>query len=155
VSRDRKAMGILSLSAVLLLTGCTYFKSARDRLWSMSHTCEDQAVQIYFDEASAEVTPEAHAVLRRASAAARRCQVSGVDVVGLADAPGAPQANLELSRLRAEAVAEALRSAGLPEGTFSVSEVGEAASVTPSGRARPLRRRADVTIHMTARRGGG
>lgn len=151
MSPGPKIIGALSL-ATLVIGGCASLRSARDRLADLTHRCESQAVHIYFDEASAEVTPEARAVLRRTSAAAKRCRVDGVDVVGLADAPGTPQTNLELSRRRAEAVAEALRLAGFPEATFKVAEVGEFEAVTPGGKARPLRRRADVMIHMSAKR---
>jgi peptidoglycan-associated lipoprotein len=70
--------------------------------------CEDFAVQIYFESQSAKLTSEARSVLKGAEAMATGCKVASVRVVGLADAVGAPDANLALSKQRADTVTRAL-----------------------------------------------
>jgi len=45
-------------------------------------------------------------------------------------------------------VTAALSAAGLPAGEFKLSAAGEAGAVTSSGKARPLRRRVDVVLHL-------
>jgi outer membrane protein OmpA-like peptidoglycan-associated protein len=114
--------------------------------------CADQNVQIYFEPDSAEVTTEGRAVLRQAAALTKGCAVDKVDVLGLADAAGAPAANLQLSERRAQAVTAALTQAGLPKGDFAVAAAGQAGSLTAAGETRPLRRRADIVLHLSAPR---
>jgi outer membrane protein OmpA-like peptidoglycan-associated protein len=74
--------------------------------------------------------------------------VASVDVLGLSDAVGAADANLELSKRRAQSVTAALTAAGLPAGEFRVGAAGQAGAVTADGKARPLRRRVDVVLHL-------
>jgi outer membrane protein OmpA-like peptidoglycan-associated protein len=105
-------------------------------------------VQIYFEPDSAVVTDEGRAVLAQAAQAARGCAVKDVKVLGLADAVGAPDANLQLSRRRADAVTAALAATGLPAAEFEVAGAGQAGAVTPTGEAQPLRRRADVVVYL-------
>lgn len=113
-------------------------------------SCADQSVQVYFEPDSAEITDEGRAVIRQAAAMARGCAVDRIEVVGLADAAGAPAANLALSERRAQAVTAALAGAGLPAAEFSMAAAGQSGAVTPSGEARPLRRRADIMLHLSA-----
>jgi outer membrane protein OmpA-like peptidoglycan-associated protein len=113
--------------------------------------CEDRTVQVYFETDSAEVTQEGKAVLAQAAAVPRRCQVDRVEVLGLADAAGDPQANLELSKRRAQAVTTALAGAGLPAGEFAVAAAGQADAVTDDGANRPVRRRADIVLRLSPR----
>ena len=135
------AMAALSLSA------CTTVKT-RDQIVRATR-CADQTVQIYFEPDSAEVTKEGRAVLNLAANDSKACKVSGVDVLGLADAAGAPGANLELSKRRAQAVTEALTAAGLPAAEFKLAAAGSAEAINSKGDARPLRRRTDVVLHLS------
>src|SRR5690349_5182028 len=102
------------LVAAMALTGCATVKTARDRIVKPTHDCADVTVLIYFEPQSAEVTKEGRAVLKAAAGQAKGCTVSQVSVLGLADAAGAPDANLALSEKRAQAVARALAATGLP-----------------------------------------
>jgi len=136
--------------AALTLAGCGSLPAGRDKVVKAPKSCEDQTVQIYFEADSATVTKEGRAVLRQAAASAKGCRVQGVEVLGLADAVGAPDANLELSKRRADAVTAALAGAGLPAAEFNVAAAGQAGAVTAHGEARPLRRRADVTLRLAA-----
>jgi peptidoglycan-associated lipoprotein len=109
--------------------------------------CDDVSVGIYFEPNSADVSSEAKAVLRGAADQAKGCRVDGVDVLGLADAVGAPDANLKLSEQRAAAVTRTLRGYGL--GAVKVAAAGDIGAVTQAGAAAPLRRRADVIVKLS------
>lgn len=111
--------------------------------------CPDTTFQIYFEPDSAALTDEGLAVLSAAAAGARSCRINGVRVVGLADAAGSPQANMELSEQRAAAVSRALAANGLPPAIFDQAALGQAGAMTPEGELRPLRRRADVTLDLS------
>lgn len=145
-----KGPALLGLSLALSLGGCATMTSGRDRIVRAAPRCADQTVQIYFESFSAEVTRESRAVIVAAARQAKPCKVTGVDVLGLADSVGAPDSNLELSKRRAEAVTEALAAAGLPAAEFKITAGGEAGSTTVDGRSRPLRRRADIVVHLAA-----
>ena len=142
---------MLGLGLVLGLSACASVKSARDRIVRAPARCVDQTVQIYFEPDSAAVTQEGRAVLKVAAADSRGCKVAGIDVLGLADAAGAPEANLELSKRRAQAVTEALTAAGLPAAEFKLAAAGQAGAVDSRGDPRLLRRRADVVLHLSSR----
>jgi len=137
----------VSLGAVAL-SGCAGMSWERSRLVKTPDRCVDQTVQVYFDPWSAQLTPEGGAVIKAAADSVRGCRISSVEVLGLADAAGGPQVNLELSRHRADAVSQALAAAGLPSAEFRVAAAGQAGSVTLEGAAKPLRRRVDVTLHI-------
>ena len=137
---------------VLALAGCTTLHSMRRQVVRAPARCADQTVQLYFEQSSAEISRESRAVISAAADTARPCRVTGVDVMGLADAVGGDSAtNLELSKKRAQAVTQALAASKLPEATFKVAAAGEAGSVTPGGQAAPLRRRVDIVLHLAAR----
>ncbi|WP_297691622.1 OmpA family protein [Phenylobacterium sp.] len=138
------------LAAAMLLGGCGSLQPARSRLVKEPPRCADETVSIYFEPQSAELTREGRLVIDQAATAARDCTVRAVEVTGLADAAGAPAANLELSRRRAAAVAQALAANGLPAANFNVAAAGQAGAVTSDGKAAPLRRRADVTLRLAA-----
>jgi outer membrane protein OmpA-like peptidoglycan-associated protein len=128
------------------LAGCGTL--TRDDIVKAPASCDDMTVQIYFEPDSAEVTAEGEAVLREAAAAAEGCKVDRVRVLGLADAAGAPNANLELSKRRAASVTAALAATGLPAAEFDLAAAGQSGAVTPAG-AQPLRRRADIALELS------
>lgn len=136
---------------VLTLGGCTTIQNARDRIVKPAPRCVDQSVQIYFEADSAEVTDEGRAVISQAASQAGSCVVKSVDVLGLADSVGAADANLELSKKRAQSVTAALAASSLPAAEFKVSAAGQAGATTADGRAAPLRRRVDVILHLAPR----
>ena len=135
---------------MLSLTACSTTPKTRDRIVKAPAACADETVQIYFESRSAEVTREGRAVLNAAARDSKACKVTAVDVLGLADAvSGTPDDNLELSKKRAQAVTEALTAAGLPAAEFKVAAAGEAGATNASGDLRPLRRRADIVLHLS------
>ena len=131
------------------LAGCANLGAGKVQT---EHPCADQTVQIYFDADSAVVTDEARAVLRQAAGLAKGCRVDKVSVLGLADAVGAPDANLALSKQRAEAVSKTLSKLRLPTAEFVLAAAGQAGAVNAAGDMRPLRRRADVTLELSPKR---
>jgi peptidoglycan-associated lipoprotein len=134
----------------VFVAACSSLPGRRAAIETPRPFCQPISVSLYFEQSSAEVTEEARAVLRAARARSTGCQVDGVRVVGLADAPGAPDANLALSLARATAVASALEAVGLRNATFDVAAVGDTGATTPGGAAAPLRLRADVAIALSA-----
>lgn len=141
----------ITVLAGMALAACsTTTGGERAKIVKPVAACDDVTVQIYFEPFSADVTDEGRAVLAQAASQAKSCRVEDVKVVGLADAVGAPQDNLELSKQRVAAVTKALVANGLPSGKFEVAAVGQQGATTAGGDSRPLRRRADVTIELTA-----
>ena len=110
--------------------------------------CQDVTVSVYFAPNAARLTADGRRVIAAAARQAQPCRVEAVSVLGLADAPGDPAANLELSRQRAAQVADAVQRAGLPAATFDVAAAGEAGALTADGARAPLRRRVDVTLKL-------
>ncbi len=149
----RTAAANLMLGAALLvgLSACMTMNRGRDRIVRAPVACVDQTVQVYFEESSAELTKEGRAVIGAAAGASKACMVTGVDVLGLADATGAPDASLDLSKRRAQVVTDALAKAGVPAETVTIGAAGQSGAVNAAGQARPLRRRADVVLHMKPR----
>ena len=140
-----------SLALALVAGGCSTLPTTRSRVVKAAPVCVDETVHIYFEEFSADVTPEGQAVLLQAAAQARGCTVRRVTVLGLADGVGGdPASNLELSKRRAQSVTAALTATGLPAADFELSAAGQDGAVNKQGDVRPLRRRADVTLHLEA-----
>lgn len=141
-----RSFTVAALAAVSMLGACSTMQASRV-VRAPAH-CVDQTVQVYFEPFSSELTPEGASVIKAAADTVRGCRISSIDVLGLADAVGAPDANLELSKERARSVSQALGAAGLPAADMNVAAAGAAGAVTASGKARPLRRRVDVTLHV-------
>ena len=110
--------------------------------------CADFSQTIYFEAGQATITREADRLITLAAAHSKTCSVTGVSVVGLADAPGGPGANLTLSQKRADATRAELHRKGFDQVEIQVAAQGDAGAQTASGQARPVRRRAIVTFHL-------
>ncbi|MDO8901077.1 MAG: OmpA family protein [Phenylobacterium sp.] len=136
--------GALCVTGVLLLGGC---QSWRQGL-ALDNRCEPVTAEIYFEPDSAELGPEARGLIAETARRSSECVVEAVEVLGLADASGAADANLVLSQARAAAVAEALTAAGLPEAAFDTRAAGQAGAVTTDGVNRPMRRRVEIVLRM-------
>ncbi|HRD45217.1 MAG TPA: OmpA family protein [Caulobacter sp.] len=139
--RVRRGLLIAALLAGPALSGCSTM--ARGRV-AQANLCESLRVSIYFEQDSAEITGEAKQVLGEAARMRRGCALGVVDILGLADAVGDPNANLKLSEQRAKAVTRTL--GGLGFGNVNIAAAGESGATTLDGDRRPLRRRADVVF---------
>jgi peptidoglycan-associated lipoprotein len=146
----RSFTGLAIVSAAALLSACAAAPTGRAAIERPAVSCQPINVSLYFELYSTDVTREAADVLRGAEAAAKGCRIDKVRVVGLADAVGTSADNLALSKARATAVTRALQRAGLPAAEFDVAAVGDAGALNREGEARPLRRRVDVMIAISA-----
>lgn len=136
----------MAAAVAAALAGCAGL-GGRERLVKAPPRCVETAVQIYFQPGSHELTDEGRTVLAQAASETAGCEVERVVVMGLADAEGGPNANLELSKRRAQTVTAALAAVKLPAAEFRLGAAGEQGAVTAAG-AEPLRRRVDVILQM-------
>jgi outer membrane protein OmpA-like peptidoglycan-associated protein len=149
-----KKIGLAIVGAVAvgaLAAGCTTtnpWPKSRSQIVQTAPSCEDFSVQIYFESQSAKLTNEARSVLKSADALATGCKVASVRVIGLADAVGAPGANLALSKQRADVVMKAMGKMGYGNVEFDVGAAGDAGAMTSDGENRPLRRRTDIQFDL-------
>ncbi len=154
-ARASQGMPAAVLAAIVVgaasLSGCESLPKSHPPTIQSPASCADFSISIYFEPGSSVVTPEAQALIRSAAAHAQRCQVQGIDVVGLADAPGAPDANLQLSKDRAAAVTAALSAKGLDHIDINTTALGDQGAQAHGGELRPLRRRANVSFHLGPR----
>lgn len=146
------ARTLILSGALVAMAGCAPtdgpFRVLRKPVTAPPAVCADFQASLYFDRDSATLTREARMVLKNARTQARGCVVRSVRVVGLADAVGAPEANLALSRKRAQEVSQALARVGFGDVDVDLAAVGEAGSIVRSGAAAPLRRRVDVLVDL-------
>ena len=147
------AAGLVMTAAALAGCQSAPKASAERPLIQAPATCTDFTFPIYFEPRSAEITPEAESLFGAAQSRAHGCDVTGIVVVGLADMPGTVNANLELSKHRAGSVTSALQRHGFTNVEFHEKAAGETGAVTNTGDAKPLRRRADVSIHLANKLG--
>ena len=140
---------VAGLALVVGAAGCTTMRSARHRVVQAPKVCQDVTVPVYFEPNVARITRDGRRVISASAAQAKGCSVDSVRVLGLADAAGDPQANLELSKQRAASVAYAIAKAGLPAAEFEVAAAGQAGAVNKDGQAAPVRRRADITLKLS------
>ena len=138
--------GLLALAACAETSGP--WRTLKKPVAAAGPGCVGFTSSIYFDQDSADLTPEAKMVLASARGQARGCQVRSVRVVGLADAVGASEANLALSKHRADTVSAALANHGFGKADFDLAAIGDAGATAPSGAAAPLRRRTDIVFDL-------
>jgi outer membrane protein OmpA-like peptidoglycan-associated protein len=143
------AIGVIAAAGLVAGCASTPWPKSRSQIVAMAPSCEDFAVQIYFESYSAKLTNEARSVLKGAEGMTKGCKVASVRVIGLADAKGGgPDSNLVLSKQRAATVTGALARMGLRDVAFDVGAAGDAGATTSDGEARPLRRRADIRFDL-------
>ena len=146
------AQALTATAVVLALAGCATSESPwrvlRKPVAAAPVACADFQSSVYFEQDSADLTKEARTLLDTARTQARGCTVRSVRVVGLADAVGTSEANLALSKRRAESVMSALAKVGFSKVEIDTVAVGDAGAVAASGAAAPLRRRADILFDL-------
>lgn len=101
-------------------------------------------VQVHFETASARLTPGGRIRALAAATVLVESNPSAIRVTGHTDTTGPASVNLELSRARAQAVADLFVEAGLPRDRIEIAPMGETASVLPiptgDGVSEPLNR---------------
>ncbi len=97
---------------------------------------------------SAKVDAGGNSVLDSVAAEITKQHVTGVNVVGHADAAGSKSYNKRLSAKRANAVRDALAAHGIDAGLLAIDSKGEDALMvpTPDGVREPANRRVEITF---------
>lgn len=154
VGVERRAHYVQVLQPVALETGRVRVLDAEAMASSLDASGRIAIDNIYFDFGKADLLPESDAALAEIARLLSRREDLSIYVVGHTDAIGALEANLDLSRLRAEAVVAALATRfGVAAGRAVPAGVGPLAPVatnaTEEGRA--LNRR----VEIVARQAGG
>lgn len=139
------------LLGALALAGCAGTPWDRTDLVAEPAVCAPQRFEVYFRDGEAGLTDAARHAIGLTATQLQGCDIRKVDVIGLADARGGPDANLDLSERRAMAVKEALEAAGWPAPAFSMVVAGESGSTTPAGTSEPMRRRTEVLVDAAPR----
>ncbi|MET4684094.1 OmpA family protein [Brevundimonas faecalis] len=140
-----------SLAALAACAPSSPYKERSD-LVSNPAACAPKRFEVYFDNDQARLTPAAREAVSLTATQLQGCDVTKVQVLGLADArSGTAAANQTLSERRARAVAEVLAAAGLPAPAFEVEAAG-ADGARVNGVNDPLRRRTEVLIEARPRR---
>lgn len=103
---------------------------------------------VYFDIGSDKLTDQSVATVRSAAAAKSALMASKLVVSGHADTLGGAEANLELSKRRAEVVRQLLLSAGIKAEEVSAAEYGETRPrvETADEQARRENRRVEINL---------
>ena len=145
---------VVLLTAGLVVAGCAATSGYKKRsdLVSDPSACADKRFEVYFDQDQARLTTAAREAISLTATQLQGCDVTKVQVLGLADArSGTAAANQSLSERRARSVAEALAAAGLPAPAFEVAAAGAEGALV-NGVNDPLRRRTEVVIEAQPRR---
>lgn len=142
---------MLAGAGALAAAGCAETPWSRGELVAEPSPCAAQRFDIYFREGEADLTDAARHAIGLTATQLQGCDIRKVEVIGLADATGRPEANLDLSERRALAVTEALAAAGWPAPAFSLVAAGESGSVTTGGAEEPMRRRTEVLVDAAPR----
>jgi OOP family OmpA-OmpF porin len=103
---------------------------------------------VYFEWDRSNLTQDAVATIDAAVNQARRCNISGVVLVGHTDTSGSTAYNQGLSERRASVVRDALVARGIAAGSITTQARGETdlAAPTRDGVREPLNRRTAITI---------
>jgi len=97
---------------------------------------------VYFDEFSANLTPEARRVVADAVTRARETKARSIRIEGRASATGSPTANQHLAETRSQVVVDELARDGLDRATFRQVSIGQSGSGDPS----VAERRVDIVL---------
>jgi len=97
---------------------------------------------VYFDEFSANLTPEARAVLADAAKRARETSSRLVRIEARASATGSPAANRRLAETRSQIVADELKADGISPAMLRQIPIGQ----TGSGDPTVAERRVDIVL---------
>jgi peptidoglycan-associated lipoprotein len=97
---------------------------------------------VFFDEFSANLTPEAHKVVADAVKRVRETGARSVRIEARASATGSPAANQRLAETRSQVVADELRADGISPAMLRQVPIGQ----TGSGDPTVAERRVDIVL---------
>ena len=103
---------------------------------------------LYFLEGQAELDPASVAELDAVIAKVKATPHADLSVIGHADATGAEDVNVRVSRARAATIRDRLVAAGIPDSIMEVGSHGSANPRVPAARGvpEPKNRRVEITI---------
>lgn len=107
-----------------------------------------QQYLILFNSGNAALTPEGHQTIEYVASYVRTDPRHRVTIVGKTDTVGSQPGNMSLSQRRAQAVRDALVSAGVPAGNVQSTWAGENQLNVPTGNgvAEPTNRTANIVV---------
>lgn len=108
--------------------------------------CLPVEVSVYYAPGSTDLNEFAERVLNNAMFETEHCELAAVQVFGYADASGNAEANLVISRKRAEAVKAYLEMRGVNPNVFTVEAKGEEGAIDANGKAEVMRRKTDLRL---------
>jgi OOP family OmpA-OmpF porin len=108
-----------------------------------------RARTIHFEEGSSRIDQASEALIDEVAAALRPCLGSIIGITGHTDSSGPEPGNLALSRLRADAVRDALLLRGLPSDGLRTSGVGSRVPVEGLEPSDPANRRIEFSVVAT------
>jgi OOP family OmpA-OmpF porin len=108
-----------------------------------------RARTIHFEEGSSRIDRASETLIDEVAAALRPCLGSIIAITGHTDSSGPEPGNLSLSRLRAEAVRDALLKRGSPADGLRTSGVGSRFPVEGLEAADPANRRIEFSVVAT------
>jgi outer membrane protein OmpA-like peptidoglycan-associated protein len=144
----------LLAGAALLLSGCAaeqfdYYPDHHP--WRVTHVGQEIDYElldaVLFDSGSADISHRAFGVIADIATEARG-RPGPVIVEGYTDTVGSAQANLDLSRARAEHVADVLAHEGIPARRITTHGFGETHLAVPTGDQVDERRNRRVVIRI-------
>ena len=97
---------------------------------------------VYFDEFSANLTPEAQNALAEAAAKAKEAGAKTIRIEGRASATGSAEANRYLTQTRTQVVSDALQKDGVDPKIIQQQPLGQATTTDSS----VMQRRVDVVL---------
>lgn len=147
----------VALIAGLLLAGC----AAMDKIHSAhgnaaataaaTPSCGARDINVYFEGQTADITPDARAVIDLMAGGLDGCHIDHVKIVGFTDESGLVEANDELSRQRALAISSYLEEHyRWPHDSMEKRAAGERGAVNDQGQLAPMRRRARIVVESSA-----
>jgi outer membrane protein OmpA-like peptidoglycan-associated protein len=110
--------------------------------------CRSGSIDVYFNQWEYELNSFSRDVIARGQQLLAGCRIDHVRIVGLADATGDEQANLEVSEKRVKSIAAALEAGGWPSSGFELVALGERGAVV-NGVEAPMRRRANISVQAS------
>jgi outer membrane protein OmpA-like peptidoglycan-associated protein len=130
-------MPIVSKRLVLLL-----FISALAACVPMMPGPDADRLLVYFDEFSADLSPDALRTINDAAKRARDINARRIRIEGRASATGSPEANKKLAETRTQVVADELMKDGIPKPMIWQVPIGQ----TGSGDPGVAERRVDIVL---------
>jgi peptidoglycan-associated lipoprotein len=115
---------------LVLLAGC------------VQPTADNGRFLVFFDEFSANLTPEAHKVVADAVRRVRETATRSVRIEARASATGSPTANQRLAETRSQVVADELQADGISPAMLHQVPIGQ----TGSGDPTVAERRVDIVL---------